>query len=306
MTISAGLALGGLASPANAKTVSWRGIALGADTKLVITGVPEVEGKRLIKLARSEIERLENIFSLYRADSALSLLNSNGALLAPPAELLSVFSQVSAVHGATGGLFDPTVQPLWQVFAEHGGAPDNDQIASAQKKVGWSLVRYGLGGVTFTKPGMQATLNGIAQGFVSDRISALLRSEGLQNAIVNIGEISAMGHKPGGSPWRVGLAVNGDDEASEFVDLKDKCVATSAPMGTTFDGINSHIINPLTGLPTPSDWQRVSVVHRSASIADGLSTAAILMDEAQLLDCVKKFDAVTLNAKRTDGSLFVI
>ncbi|MEO9873578.1 MAG: FAD:protein FMN transferase [Anderseniella sp.] len=306
LTISAGLALGGAAGPAFGKTVSWRGVALGAEAKLIITGLPEVDGRRLIQLALKEIDRLENIFSLYRNDSALSVLNSENRLQSPPAELLSVLSQVSAVHAATGGLFDPTVQPLWQVFAEHGGRPGRELVTAALAKVGWPLVNYGTKEIRFARPGMQLTLNGIAQGFVTDRITALLRSEGLENAVVNIGELSAMGRQPGTDGWPVGLAVHGDEAATDVIELKDRCVATSASMGTTFDGVNSHIICPVTGRPVRSRWQRVSVVHRLAAIADGLSTAAIMMDEAHLIECIGTFSDLSVNARRSDGSLLVV
>lgn len=306
MTISAGLALGAAARPAVAKTVSWQGIALGAEAKLIITGLPEAEGKRLIRLALEEIDRLENIFSLYRPASTLCVLNSRGRLQSPPAELLSVLSQVSAVHAATIRFFDPTVQPLWQAFAEHNGSPDEKLVRGARGKVGWHLVNYSMREIEFTRPGMQLTLNGIAQGYITDRVSTLLRSEGLQNAVVSMGEISAMGHKPDGNGWRVGLAANGDELPTDFVEMKDRCVATSAPLGTTFDGVNSHIICPVTGRPVRSKWQRVSVVHRSAAIADGLSTAAILMNEAQLVECMETFGQVTVNARRSDGSLLAV
>jgi thiamine biosynthesis lipoprotein len=306
MTISAGLALGGVAGPAVAKTVSWRGVALGAEAKLIITGLPETEGKRLIQLALKEIDRLENVFSLYRLNSTLCALNSTGRLQSPPAELLFVLSQVSAIHAVTGGLFDPTVQPLWQVFAEHGPRPDRGLVGAALAKVGWPLVNYSMREIVFSRPGMQLTLNGIAQGFVTDRITELLRTQGLENAVVNIGELSAMGRKPGTVGWPVGLAVHGDETAIDVIELEDSCVATSASMGTTFDGVNSHIICPATGRPVRSRWQRVSVVHRSAAIADGLSTAAILMDEAQLVECMETFGLVRVHARRSDGSLLIV
>ncbi|WP_108881548.1 FAD:protein FMN transferase [Anderseniella sp. Alg231-50] len=306
MTISACLAVAGAACPTNAKTVSWRGVALGAEAKLIITGMPETEARRLIRLALGEIDRLEDIFSLYRADSRLCLLNSKGVLQSPPPELLSTLSQVDAVHTATGGLFDPTVQPLWRAFAECGGRPDPKHVRSARGKIGWCHVRYGMREIEFDRPGMQLTLNGIAQGFVTDRISALLRSEGLENAVVNMGEISTLGHRPGGAGWRVGLTVNGDEAPTDFVEMKNRCVATSAPLATTFDGTNSHILSPITGRPVGSRWRRVSVVHRSAAIADGLSTAAVMMDEQQLAECMEKVAQVTVNARRCDGTLLAI
>ncbi len=306
ITIAAATTLAGAAGPVAAKAVSWRGIALGAEAKLIISGLPEAEARRLIKLARAEIERLENIFSLYRSDSSLGVLNLKGELEGPPAELLSLLSRVSVVHTATGGLFDPTVQPLWQVFAEYKGSPDETHIRDARGMVGWRNVVYDSDRVRFTRPGMQLTLNGIAQGFITDRITALLRSEGLANAIVNIGEISAMGRKPGGYAWRVGLVTKDDDPVTDFVSVTNRCVATSAPSGTTFDGVNSHILSPLSGRPVRSQWQRVSIVHGSATLADGLSTAAVLMDEAQLIRCIGSFDQVALNARRADGSLLVV
>ncbi len=306
MTISAGLALGGAAGPAVGQTVSWRGVALGAEAKLIITGLPEADGRRLIQLARKEIDRLENIFSLYRHDSVLSVLNTESRVQSPPAELLSVLSQVNSAHAVTGGLFDPTVQPLWQVYAEHRGKPDRELVDAALAKVGWPLVKYDIKEIKFARPGMQLTLNGIAQGFVTDRITALLRSEGLENAVVNIGELSAMGSKPGTDGWQVGLAVHGDQTATDAIELKDCCVATSASVGTTFDGVSSHIICPATGRPVRCGWQRVSVVHRSAAIADGLSTAAVMMDETHLVGCVQTFGQVRVNARRSDGSLLVV
>ena len=136
MTIAAGMAVAGSAAPAAAKTVSWHGIALGAEARLIISGLPEVEARRLIKLARTEIERLENIFSLYRSDSSLCVLNSNGGFQAPPAELLLLLFRAGAVHAATGGLFDPTVQPLWRAFAEHGGKPGEALVREAKKSAG--------------------------------------------------------------------------------------------------------------------------------------------------------------------------
>lgn len=306
LTIAASTAVAGSAVPVAAKTVSWRGVALGAEAKLIINGLPETEARRVINLARAEIERLENIFSLYRSGSALSMLNSNGRLQAPPLEFLSLLSRVSAVHAATGGLFDPTVQPLWRAFAEHQGGPAKAVVRNAREKVGWRFVNYTSKEIGFARPGMQLTLNGIAQGFITDRITALLRREGLANAIVNVGEISAMGHRPGGDPWQIGLMSDERAAVTDSVSVENRCVATSTPLGTTFDGVNSHILSPLSGGPVESRWQRMSIVHDSAATADGLSTAAILMDEAQLKQCIETVGQVVVNARRRDGSLLEI
>ena len=66
----------------------------------------------------TEIDRLENILSLHRTESALSRLNREGRLDAPPFELLDCLAQAQAVHRASGGRFDVTLQPLWALWAE--------------------------------------------------------------------------------------------------------------------------------------------------------------------------------------------
>lgn len=297
ISITAGLALSASISPAIASPAVWRGIALGAEAKLAINGLPEDEAQRLIALAIAEIERLEGLFSIYRNASALMRLNENGLLRAPPPELLALLSHVDVVYRATGGLFDPTIQPVWMAYGKHKGKPPLEVLEGSLSRIGWRHVRYDSNSVAFEKPGMALTLNGIAQGFVTDRIVSLLRSQGLRNAVVNIGEISALGNKSAGEPWRIGIAEYGDEDAEEYVALTNQAIATSSPNGTTFDGTTSHIVNPLTGRPTSSQWQRVSVVHDLATIADGLSTAMVMMSSENMQLAASKIDGATVIAK---------
>lgn len=282
VAISIGLAATVGTVSADAKPVAWHGIALGAEAKLQIHGVSRAEGQRLISMARAEIERLENIFSIYRSESAISRLNQNGLLMSPPAELLELLSLAKSIHAATSGRFDPTIQPLWALYAENAGRPSRNDIEAVHKFVGLTKVEVNQTAIRYADRGMALTLNGIAQGFITDRVVSLLKAEGLENAVVNVGEISAMGHNMAGEPWQVGLAEIGDLMPKQYVPLTDLAIATSAPAGTTFDGNVSHIIDPLNGLAVRSPWQCISMIHKSAAIADGLSTALVMMDEGQL------------------------
>lgn len=279
IAIGAGLAATLAAPNAHAKPTIWRGIALGAGAKLEIHGVSQQEGKRLVLLARAEIERLEKIFSVYRQHSAIMRLNKNGLLKTPPPELLEVLSLARNVHSLTQGRFDPTVQPLWALYAENGGQPPARAIEGTRKSIGLHKVEISSTEIRFSAPGMALTLNGIAQGYITDRVALLLREEGLENVVVNLGEISAMGHDANGGAWKIGLAETSDQSPDEFVTLLNRSIATSAPLGSTFDGNTSHIIDPLSGEAVRSHWQRVSVMHKSAAFADGLSTGMVIMDQ---------------------------
>ena len=127
--------------------------------------------------------------------------------------------------------------------------------------------------------GAAITLNGIAQGFATDRVVERLRQAGLSTTLVDIGEIRAIGARPEGTPWRVGL---GDPDRpgvlTETVDLVDRAVATSAGAGFRFDseGRFTHLFDPATGR-SPQRYSTVSVMAPTATEADALSTAFSLM-----------------------------
>lgn len=244
------------------------GIALGAHVTLRLH---HPDAPRLAALAMTEIRRLEGIFSMYLPGSELSRLNRDGTLATPPFELLDCLSLAGAVHAASGGRFDPTIQPLWraQALATERGEPlSADARAGASALTGWQHVTLSTETIAI-RPGMALTLNGIAQGYIADRVAVLLSREGLTHALIDTGELVALPE----APWPVLLP---DRE----IPLQGRALATSSPLGMTFggDGRTSHIIDPGTGRPALPLWQSVSISAPSAALADALSTAACLID----------------------------
>lgn len=301
VTISAaaiGTAVAGLSVPAEASTplTRWRGIALGAEASIALSH-PEAE--HIIAACRAEIARLERIFSLYDAGSALSRLNAEGRLDAPPFELLELLGQCGVLHAATGGLFDPTVQPLWVTYAEafaRGNAPGRAELGTALSRVGWAGVAFDAGAVRFARKKMALTLNGIAQGYIADRVAGLLRAEGLTDVLVNTGEFHALGGHPDGKPWEIALD-EGNGALAGRVGLRNRALASSAPRGTVLDpeGKVGHILNPLTGRPAESHWKLVSVTADTAALADGLTTAMCLMSREEVQVALAPFPDAELS-----------
>lgn len=264
------------------------GIALGATVTLRLQ---HPDAPRIAALAMAEIRRLEGVFSLFLPDSALVRLNRDARLDAPPFELLDCLTLAGAVHRASGGAFDPSVQPLWQAEATAltRGAPLTPaERAQARALIGWDSVTLEPTAITL-RPGMALTLNGIAQGHIADRVAALLADHGLTRALVDTGELRAL---PEGD-WPVTLASGG------AITLQDRALATSAPLGMTFggDGVSSHILDPRTGEPLRAVWSSVSVSAPSAALADALSTAACLMtSEQSVLDLCAAFPGARIEA----------
>lgn len=254
--------------------VNWQGIALGASASISLAH-PDADA--IIARAVAEISRLESVFSLYREDSALAQLNAAGHLTAPPFELLECLALCARVHEATGGMFDPTVQPLWALYAESfakGDAPDASAIAATLPLVRWEQVHYDSAAIQMPT-GMQLTLNGIAQGYIADRVADLLHAEGLTDVLINTGELRALGGSPLGGGWPVQI------EGAGKITLQNGALASSAPLGTVFDleGRVGHILNPRTGTPTTSRWRLISIAAPSAALADALSTAGCLQQD---------------------------
>lgn len=264
------------------------GVALGATVTLRLQ---HPDAPRLAELAMAEISRLEGVFSLYLPDSALTRLNRDGTLPEPPFEILDCLSLAGSVHRASAGRFDSTIQPLWQAEAAAltRGTPLTDAERSAlAPRIGWDGVTLAPEAITL-RPGMALTLNGIAQGYIADRVAALLAAEGLTHALIDTGEMVAL---PEG-PWPVKLPDR------RTLPLQGRALATSAPLGMTFgaDGRTSHILNPATLRPALPYWRSVTVSAPSAALADALSTAACLTEvRAEVARLCESFAATTLEA----------
>jgi FAD:protein FMN transferase len=268
------------------QTVIWDGQALGASASMRIHHHDKTVAEQLVKQTVVEVERLERVFSLYRHDSSLSELNRVGALAAPPPELVAILERSREAWELSGGAFDPTVQPLWTLFANHFGragadpdGPPKARLREALDLVDFGHVIFNEDRIAFAQRGMALTLNGIAQGYITDRVVDLLRRGGIAKSLVDMGEIRAIGSQPDGNPWRVGVEpASGPAGLFTVLEVEDKAVATSSAEGFRFDeaGHFSHLMNPRSGCGA-SLYRRVAVVAPDATTADSLSTAFSLM-----------------------------
>ena len=265
--------------------LEWTGVSLGSVSTIRLAHPDRSAGEALLRRAVAEARRLEAIFSLYREDTALSELNRTGVLIAPPSELVQLLRLCDEMWRVTDGAFDPSVQPIWRCYADHfasGNAnpegPASQQLIEAIALTGWSGVRVGPDRIAFARRGMALTLNGIAQGYITDRVIEILRMEGITSSLVDMGEIRTMGHHPDGRAWQT--AVNTDAPKNLTLDVVDKAVATTSADGFRFDlnGLCNHLFNPATGRCAQPAVSR-TVVAPTAAIADALSTALTFMDD---------------------------
>lgn len=275
---AAAMALPGAAAASS--VARWTGRALGGPVSMQLAGLNDADAQPIFSAVEAELARLEAIFSLYHDSSELVRLNREGQLSTPSPELLSVLSLCNALHSASDGVFDPSIQPLWRALALK---KDAEAVSKARQAVGWSRVRFDTSGVWLPEAGA-LTLNGIAQGAVTDAVVDLLRRHGLRNVLVDMGEIAAIGVGARG-PWQIGVALP-DGTLVHRLTAHDRAVATSVPGAMSIGQGHNHIIRP-TGLRASVKIAAVSAPR--AVLADGLSTALCLVSASRSVDVVRAF-----------------
>ncbi len=290
LAAAAGLPLLMKANAAQARLVRWEGTTLGAPSTIQLFAADEAKARAALTAAQDELARLEAMFSIYRADSALSALNRDGKLDDAPAEFVELVAHAKSLAAISDGAFDPTIQPVWQLYFSHFTAANPDPNGPAQRDIDAALALVDWKGieidaasrrVSLAKPGMALTLNARAQGYITDKVADVLRAHGFSQMLVDMGEPRAMEAKPDGSAWHIGIANPADNtKAITSVDVVNKCVSTSGGYGTIFDeaGKFTHIIDPKTGRTAPAELG-VTVIAGNATIADGLATTLILAPE---------------------------
>jgi thiamine biosynthesis lipoprotein len=281
---------------------SWRGVALGARASITICHQDADNARRLLQRCVAEIRRLEDVLSLYRQGSAITQLNRRGYIDHPPPDLVHVLSLARSFGEVTSGAFDPTVQPLWTLYASHfakptarAGGPDQQSIETARAMVDYRNMSVAIRRVDFARLGMAITLNGIAQGYITDRVSDLLRNEGLDNVLVDLGEIRGLGHHADGRPWRV--AVKDPMEPTGAMDtlmIENQAVATSAGAATRFEesGRHHHLFDPRTGTSTRR-YRGITVIAPNATTADALSTGFASMGIDDIEQVLRRYPSTT-------------
>jgi thiamine biosynthesis lipoprotein len=293
----------------------WQGEVLGALSELTLWHTDAALAQRTILRVRGEIARYEGIFSLSRQDSEISRLNTAGTLNKPSPELGRLVEESVRLGVLSDGAFDISVQPLWRLYEAHFWSHSDIQpdIAARARDVAQAFVDFrkiDVGGtrIGFARSGMGITLNSLAQGFITDAIADMLRNEGFESAVVDLGEFRTIGRHPDGHPWRIGIrnGLSGGGIA-RTIELEDMALAVSGGYGTTFEptGQFHHIFDPRTGACANS-LVDVAVIGPRATAANGLSTAICVAGEDRAPALLAAYPGTRAILTRPDGTAVMI
>lgn len=203
-----------------------------------------------------------------------------------------------------------TVQPVIDLFRAHRNPSgeltlDDSGASAARALVGRRGLQVSGADLSFARSGMGITLDGIAKGYIADRVSAVLTSAGVKNHLVNAGgDIMASGHKSPGVPWRVAVqSPTGPTYAGEL-SLSGKAIATSGSYEIYYDASrrHHHLINPVSGF-SPAVGS-VSVVAGTAMEADTLATALSILPPSDALKLVQGLPGRECCILSPDGCIY--
>lgn len=253
--------------------------------------------------AFEEMDRLIGLLNRFDPSSAVSVLNTEGRLADPPPELALLLDRSAAVHQASGGAFDVTVQPLVDLLKRAGDAPDPVLWRETLETVGARSLRVSRRLIAFERGGMGITLDGIAKGYIVDVMAAVLEARGIDRFLIDAGgDIRASGLREDGLPWAVAVR---DPRHGGILPsplrITGGAVATSGGYEARFDPQGSwhQIVSPRTGRPRDGVLS-VTVVGPTVFASDALATATALMSPrrgVRFIDSLPGFECMVIDGE---------
>ena len=244
---------------------------------------------------------LEKVFSPTDPESELYKINDRDSdTVTVSDDMRDCIEKALMYSDLTGGRFDLTIRPvteLWDFHSDEPKVPDKEDIAKALEDVDYRSVSLDGNVLSFSKSGTKIDLGAIAKGYISGKISDLLIRKGCKSALINLGgNVHALGARPDGTPWKIGIQKPFADrgETIAVFPVADRCVISSGTYERYFeDGgeLCHHIIDPATGYPADAFYTQVTVTGTSDADCDALATVALLMGSEAALEIADEIHA---------------
>lgn len=276
---------------------------LGSPFEMTVVAKDSVEGNYFIQKAIEEVKRIEHLISDWIPNTQISKVNQSAGItpVKVDQEVFQLIDRAIKISKLTNGAFDisyASMDKIWKFDGSMKEMPTEEAIKNSVAKVGYqNIILNEKESTIFLKnKGMKLGLGGIGQGYIADKIKALLIESGCKSGIVNVsGDIFAWGKQPDGKPWTVAIVnpINKNKVFATFP-LEDSAVETSGSYEkyVTFNGKRySHIIDPRTGYPA-TGIVSVSVFAKTTEVADALATGVFVLGVDVGLDLIKQLKGI--------------
>lgn len=252
---------------------------------------------------KQRLQEFDHSLSMFNPQSVISKVNRNDSVVTDSL-FEAMYHEAHAISQLSGGAFDITVAPLVNAWGfgtkiqEPRTKNQDINLDSIKAFVGYQHIR--LNNHHLEKDDNRITLDAsaIAKGYACDVVADLLRENGCQNLLVDIGgEVVLQGVNDKGNAWRVGItrptidATGAEKELQEVIASSDLCMATSGNYLQYYfvDGQRrSHTIDPRNGYPVQHSLLSATVTASTCMRADAMATACMVLGEQAALDMINQ------------------
>ncbi len=304
---AAGTCLASATTKQTQNTLVWRQrVMMGFGTTVWLQAAHH-DTQELEKALSSCVALLHDIereLSLYLPSSALCRLNAAGSFQGTAPHLFRMLKIANNISSQCNGMFDVTMQPLWQVWRaahEDGNEPSAKLIDTTCQLVNWRGIAMSQDTIKFKRKGMSVSLNGIAQGYAADQVRIQLASYGIQTARIDTGETTSL--QPIGSVNSESFFIedrfNMASGTGPVVVPNGRAMATSSDAHTTFFSHHEHhILQPQTG-HSPHYWASVTVIANSCTLADALTKVFFMLPSQQIQAAADRWGVAVVLQNKT-------
>lgn len=260
--------------------------------KLNLKGVPPQlrrDPARIQREVDALLTHIDTTLSGYNKGSQLSRLNA-GESVVPNETFREIYALSRKFYDETGGVLDVAAGPLfdaWGFGFSTDSLPSGAAVDSLLAFCGMDKLDERMHPCV---PGVRPSLNfnALAQGYTCDKVAAYLRSIGVKDMLVDIGEIFCDGVNPSGKPWSIGVDRPVDGNMTPGSDLDGVWLSSGAAVGVVTSGNYrkyyvrdgrkySHTIDPRTGYPVSHSLLSATVVAPDAVSADAYATYCMVI-----------------------------
>lgn len=293
----------GCSSKEQVKQTTFSGNIMTIDYKIIVgSSLNNTQKENVQQIIQETFNEVNDIYNKWNPNSELSKLNQlkKGTPVKISEKLGDFLKKTDYLVSLTHGLFDPTIEPLQQLWKKHlsqGEEPSQKEIKQTAQAVGWNKIHVQNGYFFKEYDETSIDLGGIAKGFAVDLLAGNLNKAGFSDVFVEWGgEIKASGMHPDNRPWHIFISRLEDanpDNAIAHLDLKNQAIATSGDylQNWTVKKDNDqesvtyfHVIDSKKGFPLeikPGSIASVSVVAKDCFVADGIATALMLFQSTK-------------------------
>lgn len=285
--------------------------AVGFYLDTVVTLTAWVDDPQVLQDALQECGRYEALLSrTIEGSDVWNINHAQGKPVTVSDDTLEILECARQVSTLSGGLFDVTIAPvstLWDFTSGAAVLPEAEAIAEAARLVDISKLTIEGNAVTLPE-GMMIDLGGIAKGYIADAVKGYLEQRGVKSAILSFGgNIVAIGKKPDGKPWKVGIQ-DIDKPTGEYMLVARNFGGSTVTSGIyergfDLDGVRyHHILDPNTGWPVQNELASVTIFSESSMWGDALATGAFALGTekgAELIEGLEDIEAVFIARDRS-------